>query len=141
MSGVVSVHCKFLKHKVAASRKRKDKLAGRASGRPPVTELSETAVNAIDTESESVPAEDFHRLRALFGLCPLGRKDAFPLEAVLIYFLLTVTYTISSRINRGIAYRIGRESRRCSHFVAVSLDKRIATARRLWAEQMINHER
>jgi hypothetical protein len=103
------------------------------------TELSTAALNAIAAGSASVSAEDFYRLRALLGLCPLGQKDAFPLAAVSIYFsLLTVIYAISSRISWGIANWTERERQRCSHFFAVSLDKRIATTRRLRAEQMIH---
>ena len=106
------------------------------------TELSTAALNAIVAESASVSAEDFHWLRALVGLCPLCQKDAFPLAAVSIYFfLLPVFYAMPSRISGGIANWTERERQGCSHFVAVSLDKRTATARRLWAEQMIHPEK
>jgi hypothetical protein len=106
------------------------------------TELSTEVLKAMAGESTSVSAEDFHLLRALLGLCPLGRKDAVPLAAVSIYFfLLTVIYGISSRSSGGIANWTERERERCSHFVAVSLDKRIASARKLWAEQMIHPEK
>jgi hypothetical protein len=106
------------------------------------TELSTAALNAIAAELGRVSAEDFHRLRALLGLCPLGRKDELPLAAVSIYFfLLTVIYAMSSRISKGIANWTVRERRRCSHFAAVSLDKRIESARRLRTEQMILPEK
>ena len=102
-------------------------------------ELSAAALNAIAVASASVSPEDFHRLRALLGLCPLGRTDAFPLAAMSFYFLLLKgIYAISSRISRSIANWTERERQRCSHFVAVSLDKRIASAHKLRAEQM-NH--
>lgn len=105
-------------------------------------ELSTAALNAIAAESESVSAEDFHRLRTLLGLCPLGRKDAFPAAAVSIYFsLLTVICAIPSRISGGIDNWTERERQRCSHFVAVRLDQRIASARKLWGEQVIHPER
>jgi hypothetical protein len=65
-------------------------------------ELSTAALNAIAAESARISGEDFHRLRALVVLCPPGRKDEFPLAAVSIYFfLLTVIYGISSRIQWG----------------------------------------
>jgi hypothetical protein len=106
------------------------------------TELRAAALNAIAAESASVSAEDFHRLRALLGLCPLGRKDEFPLAAVSTYFLFsTVFCAISPWICGAAANEIERERKRCSQFVAVSLDKRIASARRLWAEQTIHPER
>lgn len=106
------------------------------------TELSTAALNAIAAGSASVSAEDFYRLRAPLGLCRLGQKDAFPLAAVSIYFfLLAVIYAISSWISRGIANWTERERQRCSDFFAVSLDKRIATTRRLRAEQMIHPEK
>jgi hypothetical protein len=105
-------------------------------------EVSREVLKAMAAESASVSAEDFHRLRALVGLCPLGQKDEFPLAAVSIYFsLLTLLYAISSRICGGTARWTHRERQRCSHFVAVSLDKRIASARQLWAEQMIHPEK
>lgn len=106
------------------------------------TELSAAALNAIAADSASVSAKDFHRLRALLGLCPLGRKDAFPLPAVSVYFfLLTIICAISPRISEGIANWTERERQRCTHFVAVSLDRRIASARRLLEEQMMRLER
>jgi hypothetical protein len=106
------------------------------------TELSTAALNAIAEELAGVSAEDFHRLRALLELCPLGQKDAFPLAVVSIYFfLLAVIYAISLRLSGGIGNWTERERQRCSHFVAVSLDKRIASARRLRAEQMIHPEK
>ena len=105
------------------------------------TELSAAALNAIAAASASVSAEDFHRLRALLGLCPLGRK-AFPLAAMSVYFFsLTVISAVSSRISRSLTNRTERERQRCSHFVAVSLDKRIASAHKLRAEQMKHPER
>jgi hypothetical protein len=105
------------------------------------TELSTAALNAIAAASVSVSAEDFHRLRALLGLCPLGRK-VFPVTAMSVYFfLLTVISAVSSRISRNIANWTERERQRCSHFVAANLDKRIASARSLRAEQMNRPER
>jgi hypothetical protein len=107
-----------------------------------VTELSAATLNAITAASASVSAEDFHRLRALLALCPLAQKDEFPLAAVSIYFFsLTVVYASSSRISGGIANWAEQERQRCSHFVAVSVDKRIESARKLWAEQMIHPEK
>ena len=106
------------------------------------TELSAAALNAIAVASASVSPEDFQRLSALLGLCPLGRKDAFPLAAMSFYFfLLKGISAVSSRISRNIANWTERERQRCSHFVAVNLDKRIASAHKLRAEQMNHPER
>jgi hypothetical protein len=84
------------------------------------TELSAAALNAIAVASASISPEEFHRLRALLGLCPLGRK-VFPLAAMSVYFfLLKVISAASARIN---------------------VDKRIASAHKLRAEQMNHPER
>ncbi len=104
--------------------------------------LSTEVLKAMAAESASVSAEDFHRLRALLGLCPLGRKDGFPLAAVSIYFLLlTLLYAISSRICRVATTCPERERQRCSHFVAIRLDQRIARAHKLVSEQMDQPDR
>lgn len=106
------------------------------------TELSAAVLKAIATESGSVSAEDFHRLQALVGLCPLGQKDGAALACVsAYYFLLTGLYAISSRICEACADWTERERQKCSYFVAVRLDQRIASARKLRAEQMIHPER
>lgn len=106
------------------------------------TELSAELLKAILAESASVSAEDFQWLQALVGLCPIDKKDRVPLAAVWTYFfLLTFLRAISSRICTVAARHIDRERQRCSHFVAVRLDQRIANARRLRAEQMIHPEK
>lgn len=77
-------------------------------------ELSATVLKAIATESGSISVEDFCRLKALVGLCPLGQKDEFPLAAVSNYFfLLTLLYAISSRTCGGATNHIERERQRC----------------------------
>jgi hypothetical protein len=105
-------------------------------------ELSTAVLKAIAPESERVSAEDFHRLQALVGLCPLDQKDRIPLAALSLYFvLLTGLYTFSLRIGGVIANWTERERRQCSHFVAVRLDQRISRARKLVSEQMDRPER
>jgi hypothetical protein len=84
-------------------------------------ELSTEMLKAMAAESARVSAEDFHRLRALVGLCQLGHKDEFPLAAVSIYFsLLALSYVMSLRICGVAPNEIERERQRCSHFVVVS---------------------
>jgi hypothetical protein len=103
--------------------------------------LGAAVLRAIATKSGSVSAKDFHRLQALVGLCPLGQKDGATLAAVsAYYFLLTGLYGISSAICEVVANWTERERQRCSYFVAVRLDQRIANTRKLWAEQMIHQE-
>lgn len=101
-------------------------------------ELSEAALRAIATQGDRVSSVDFHRLRALVLLCPLDQKDGASLAAVCAYYaLLTGLHAISSRTCEGFAEWTEQERRSCAHFVAVTLDRRIARARKLWAEQMI----
>ena len=104
-------------------------------------ELSAAVLKAITSKSGSVSAKDFHRLHALVGLCPLGQQDGVPLAAVSMYFLLlTGLHGISSAICEVVADWAEEERRKCSHFAAVRLDRRIANTRKLWAEQMIYPE-
>ncbi len=106
------------------------------------TELSTAVLRAIAPESERVFAEDFGRLQALIGLCPLDQKDRIPLATLSLYFVLLIgLYTSSLRICGVIANWTERERRRCSHFVAVRLDQRIARARKLVSEEMDQPDR
>jgi hypothetical protein len=106
------------------------------------TELSTAVLEAIAAESERLSGEDFHRLQVLVGLCPLDQKDRIPLATLSLYFvLLTGLHTFSLRICGVIANWTERERQRCSHFVAVKLDQRIARARKLVSEQMDESDR
>jgi hypothetical protein len=108
--------------------------------RASATEVSEAALKAMVTQDGVTSSEDFRSLRALVRLCPMGQKDGASLAAVsAYYFLLTRLYGIFSGVSGSIIERAERERRRCSHFVAVRLDQRIANARKLWTEQMIHH--
>jgi len=103
--------------------------------------LSETVLKEI-LRCESVSCQDFDRLQALVRLCPLVQKRGASLAAISVYHvLLTVLYAVSSRICDSVANWTEREGRLCSHFAAVSLDRRIANSRKLWAEQMIHPEK
>ena len=105
-------------------------------------ELSEAAVKAIVTQNATISSDDFHGLRALVLLCPLGQKDRSSLAAVsAYYFLLTGLHAVSSRMCGAFKDWTEQERWRCAHFVAVTLDRRIARARELWAEQMIEPDK
>ncbi len=104
--------------------------------------LSAAAQKAIATESGTISAEDFQRLHALARLCPFGQKDEVSLRAISVYYLsLQGLHGISSRMSDAFAGWAKRERQRCSYFVAVCIDRRIAAARKLWAEQMIRPEK
>lgn len=77
-------------------------------------------------------------MRALARLCPMRGKHEAPLPTVCAYnHLLTGLQTFSSTLFHSLVGWLTRERRRCSYFVAVTLDRRITQTRKLWAEQMI----
>lgn len=104
--------------------------------------MTEATLKAITLQGGAISSQDFDSLRALVRLCPIGQKEGASVGAVAAYyFLLTGLYVIFSRICEAFADWAERERRRCTYFVAVALDRRIANARNLWAEQMIEPEK
>jgi hypothetical protein len=105
-------------------------------------ELSEAAHKAIAAESATISAKDFERLLALARLCPFGQKDETSLRAICVYhFFLQGLHSISSRMSEALARWGEQERQRCSYFVAVKLDRRIANARACWSEQTSSSEK
>ncbi len=104
--------------------------------------LSEAAQKAIAAESGTISAKDFQRLRALARLCPFGQTDEASLRAICVYHLLLQgLYGICSRMCDAFAGWTERERQRCSYFVDVTIDRRIASARALLAEQTTDSEK
>jgi len=102
-------------------------------------ELSEHARRVTGIQGKIGPACEFARLRALAKLCPAAGKDASLLGAVSTYYhLLAALQTLTTPLFHSLADRAERERGRCSYFVAVILDRRIARTRKLWSEQMIH---
>ena len=105
-------------------------------------ELSEHARSVTGIQDGIAPADEFARLRALAKLCPPRGNDATPLAAVRTYYhVLNVLQTLSSPLVHSLVAWTQTERQRCSYFVAVSLDRRIAHTRQMWAEQMIHPEK
>jgi hypothetical protein len=105
-------------------------------------ELSEHARSVTGIQDGIAPADEFARLRALAELCPARGNDENPLGAISTYYhLLTALQTLTSPASHSLADRAERERWRCSYFVAVTLDRRIAHTRQMWSEQMIHPER
>ncbi len=101
-------------------------------------ELSEHARRAMGVEEGITSADEFDRLQALTQLCPPRGNDATPLAAIRTYYhVLNALQTLSSPLFHSLAAWTEPERRRCSYFVAVTLDRRIAHTRKLWSEQMI----
>jgi hypothetical protein len=104
--------------------------------------LSEAAQKAIAAESGTISAKDFERLLALARLCPFGQNDEASLRAICVYHLLLQgLHSISSRMFEAFARWGEQERQRCSYFVAVKLDRRIANACACWSEQTSSSEK
>ena len=104
--------------------------------------LSEAAQKAIAADSGTISAEDFQRLLALARLCPFGQNDDISLSAICVYHLLLQgLHSISPRVSEAFARWVEQERQRCSYFVAVKLDRRIANARACWSEQRSSSEK
>jgi len=88
--------------------------------------LSKVARKAIAAASGTISAEDFQRLLALARLCPFGQKDEALLRVMCVYHLLLQSLYVDWA---------DRERQRCSYFVAIKLDRRIANTHALFAEQ------
>ncbi len=102
-------------------------------------ELSERARSVTGIQDGIAPASEFARLRALAKLCPARGNDENRLGAVSTYYhLLTALQTLTSPLSHTLADRAERERWRCSYFVALTLDRRIADTRKMWSEQMIH---
>ncbi len=103
--------------------------------------LDERALGALGIQCGIPSVKDFPRLQALVRLCPMQGKDETPLASVCTYYLLLNTLeAISSAISDSFAAWTERERRKCSQFVAVTLDRRIQNTRKLWSEQLTSPE-
>jgi hypothetical protein len=83
-----------------------------------------------DFQIENPGSRDFDSLRALVRLRPIGQQEGASIGVVASYhFLLPGLYVICSRIFETFAGWAECERRRCTYFVAVALNRRIANTR------------
>ena len=87
--------------------------------------------------SRATSGEDFARVSQLLQLCPDRPEDRSPVRAVGAYFrLLNFIGGTVARLAPSTRAWIESERSRCTHFAAVTLDRRIAFSRDLLAQQI-----
>jgi hypothetical protein len=87
--------------------------------------------------STATSGEDFARVVQLLLLCPDRPEDRGEIRAINAYFrLLNVVGEILARLVPSTNAWIERERAQCTHFAAVTLDRRIAFSRDLLAQQI-----
>src|SRR5277367_918657 len=103
-------------------------------------ELSTRVVALAGMEGESLAADDFDRVLQLVRLCPEHDMDRTGVRAIGTYYrLLQVLRRMIGAFNPGVAVWTERESRSCSHFAAVVLDRSISSSRSLFTQQASDH--
>jgi len=91
-------------------------------------ELS-TRVREVAGVSESVAASDFDRLLQLVRLAPPLADDSAEIRAVRMYhWLASIAAALVSPFSREASDWFQAELERCSHFAAVTLDRRLAVS-------------
>ena len=97
-------------------------------------ELSAETMRTFSMKEDEASGAAFRRIAALARLCPAS-SEAASLRIVEIYYgLLIATPRISTAFAPRLAKHIHDETRACTHFAAVVLEKRITRARQLVRE-------
>ncbi len=97
------------------------------------------SVEVRDVMNLPAPAsgEDFARVTQLLLLCPDRPEDRSAVRAIGAYFrLLNFVRASLARLVPSAQLWIESERSRCTHFAAVTLDRRIAFSRELLAQQI-----
>ncbi len=101
--------------------------------------LSSQVREVASIQGRTVSGEEFPRLVQLARLCPESRDDRWPVSAVSSYFrFLNFVRSISARLLPSVSAWSERERSGCAYFAAITLDRRIASSRRLMAQQLSN---
>ncbi|HEV2205069.1 MAG TPA: hypothetical protein VGR36_00925 [Candidatus Acidoferrales bacterium] len=88
-----------------------------------------TRLQEVAGVSEYCSPADFDRIVQLIRFAPQMRDDAGQMRAISLYYRLTrVVSTLVSPLSREASNWFDSELSRCSHFAAVALDRRLATA-------------
>ena len=94
-------------------------------------ELSEEVRSLAGLDKEGNDPNSCSRLWMLLDLCPrIGAKDSTRLRLVRFYCrILTSLNFLARRLGARFSGRFQRERMACTHFAAVVLDRRLASAR------------
>src|ERR1700689_5284365 len=91
-------------------------------------ELSPRVAALAGMQGESLTTGDFERVLQLVRLCPEQDADQAGIRAVGTYYCLLQTLSRGVReFNPGVAIWTEEQGKRCSHFAAVVLDRRISS--------------
>jgi len=99
----------------------------------------ELSVEVLDVTglSKNASGDDFARILQLLLLCPDRPEDRSEVRAVSAYFrLLSFSRRALAPLAPSIQTWTELERSRCTHFAAVTLDRRIAFSRDLLAQQI-----
>lgn len=104
-------------------------------------QFTEACLGILRLENGRLEAKHFWQLLAFVDLCPLAENDGTAVAAVRAYFgVLTLLERILPGSLTALRAGTNRERQSCSHLIAVVLDRRIAHARKMLAEQNIPPE-
>lgn len=86
-------------------------------------------VREVTGIGQAVAASDFDRLLQLVRLAPSLADDASEMRTVRVYHgVASLANAILSPLSKSVSQWIQGELESCSHFAAVALDRRLATA-------------
>ncbi|HUK30471.1 MAG TPA: hypothetical protein VLV89_05105 [Candidatus Acidoferrum sp.] len=101
--------------------------------------LSAQVREVASIRGRTINGEEFPRLVQLARLCPESRDDRWQVFAVNSYFgFLNFVRDASRRLLPSVSEWSDRERAGCAYFAAITLDRRIASSRRLMAQQLSN---
>jgi hypothetical protein len=101
--------------------------------------LSPQVREVASIRGRTVSGEEFPRLVQLARLCPESKDDRWQVSAVTAYFgFLKLVSDFSNRLLPSVSEWSERERSGCAYFAAITLDRRIASSRRLMAQQLSN---
>ncbi len=103
-------------------------------------ELSPRVAALAGMQGDGLTADDFERVLQLVRLCPEQEADQAGIRAVGTYYrLLQMLSRVVGGLNPGVAIWTDEESKRCSHFAAVVLDRCISSSRSLFSQRVSDH--
>jgi hypothetical protein len=87
--------------------------------------------------AQSASGEDFARVVQLLQLCPDSPEDRAGIQAVGAYFrMLNFVRSTVARVMPSLQAWTEFERAQCAYFAAVALERRIASSRDMFAQQM-----
>jgi len=100
-------------------------------------QLPASVCEAAGVDRDGVAPGDFERFLELVRVCPEETAGDRSMRAVHAYYGLVRAL---GRASRGLVPRVEswaeKEQRNCSHFAAVTLDRRISCTRKLFAQRV-----